>query len=169
MKNVDMSDESYEALQRLAAAKRQTPTEVLAALLDSGRPISGDLLLFHLTGGDFSGLSEPADRYLALLAWIARHHATDLADFISHQASARHYLRLGSAEVNALRQQHQTRQIDGTQYWAVMNIDAATKGRFVRRLLEFIGCHDETVNEAIRVLSLSTDESHRSQRLLDVA
>jgi len=86
MKNVEMSDASYEALQRLAAAKRQTPAEMLAALLDSRRPISGDPLLFHLTSGDFSGLPEPADRYLALLAGIARHHAADFTDFISHRS-----------------------------------------------------------------------------------
>lgn len=169
MKSVEMSDESYEALQRLAAAKRQTPAEVLTALLDTSRPISGDHLLFHLTAGDYSGKPDPADRYLALLAWVARHHAADFADFISRQTSARHYLQLSCAEINNLRHQHLTRQIDGTQYWAVMNIDPASKNRFVRRLLEFIGCHDETVNEAIRVLGLAPDESRNTQRLLSVA
>ena len=154
MKNVELSDESYEALQRLAAAKRLSLSEMLTALLDASRPISGDHLLFHLTSGDYSQMADPADRYLALLAWVARHHTADFADFISHQASARRYLMLSQIEVNAIRHEHHARQIDGTQYWAVMNIDEATKGRFVRRLLEFIGCHDETVAEALRALAL---------------
>jgi hypothetical protein len=100
---------------------------------------------------------------------VARNYAADFADFISHQASARRYLMLSPAAVSAIRLQHRTRQIAGTQYWAVMDIDAATQGRFVRRLLEFIGCHDETVAEAIRVLSLPAAEPHHGLRLLGVA
>jgi negative modulator of initiation of replication len=169
MKSVELSDETYEALQRLATAKNISPEKLLADLLGAGRPVSGDHLLFHLTSAASLKLTDPADRYLALLAWVARHHANDFADFISHQASARRYLRLSPAAVNAIQQQHETRQIDGTQFWAVMNIDPAAKSRFVRRLLEFIGCHDETVAEAIRVLSLTPVDSHRCLRLLSVA
>jgi negative modulator of initiation of replication len=169
MKNVELSDEAYEMLQRLAAAKNLAPAELVADLLGANRSVCGDRLFFHLIGGETSKLPEPADRYLALLAWVARNHATDFTDFISHQASARRYLKLSPAAINAIHQQHPTRQIDGTQYWAVMNIDPATKSRFVRRLLEFIGCHDETVAEAIRVLELPPVEPHRSLRLLSVA
>ena len=158
MKSVEMSDETYEALQRLASAKKQTLAEALATLLDSERPSGGDQLLFQLGSADFSGSIDPADRYLALLAWVARHHAADFADFVAHQASASHYLRLNGNELNAVRQQHQTRRIEGTHYWAVMNIDPAAKRRFVCRLLEFIGCHDETVHEAVRILSLSPEK-----------
>jgi len=162
MKNIELSDESYEDLQRLAAAKGLSPGEMLTALLNANRPISGDHLLFHLTGKSFSPSLDPADRYLALLAWVARHHTADFADFISHQASARGYLMLSQAEVNAIRHQHHARQIDGTQYWAIMNIDDTTKGRFVRRLLEFIGCHDEAVAGALRALSLPAGAPQRS-------
>ena len=169
MKNVELSDEAYEFLQRIAAAKRISPGEVLTGLLGAGRPICGDHLLFHLTSGEFSNQSDPVERYLALLAWVARHHAADFADFISHQDSARRYLRLSPTEVNALRQEHHTCQIDATHYWAVMNIDDTIKGRFVRRLLEFIGCHDETVAEAIRALALPSVEPHRKSRLRFVA
>ena len=169
MKSVELSDEAYEVLQRLAAAKKLSPSEVVAALLDNGRPLCGDHLLFHLVGEEFSRLAESAERYLALLSWVARHHATDFADFILHQASARRYLKLSPADANAFRQQHLTRQIDGTQYWAVMNIDTATKSRFVRRLLEFIGCHDETVKQAMHALALAPTESHHDFIRRDVA
>ena len=169
MKNVELSDEGYEALQRLAAAKNLSPAKMLADLLGADRPVSGDHLLFHLASAETLKLTDPTDRYLALLAWVARHHGADFADFISHQASARRYLMLSHSEVDAIRQQHTTRQIEGTHYWAVMSIDDATKSRFVRRLLEFIGCHDETVAEAIRVLGLAPVEPHRRLRLLSVA
>ena len=41
-----------------------------------------------------------------------------------------------------------------------MTIDEATKRRFVCRMLEFIGCHDETVVQACRALGLAGPESH---------
>ena len=168
MKNVQLSEEAYATLQRLATAQQLTPSDALEALLGSGRPICGDHLRFHLAGGQIAQASTPADRYLALLAWVARHHAADFTDFIAHQASARRYLMLSSAEVNTIRRQHHARQIEGTQYWAVMNIDDATKGDFVRRLLEFIGCQDETVIEALRVLALVPPPPRRAA-LLSVA
>lgn len=113
--------------------------------------------------------TDPATRYLALLAWVAREHATDFADFIAHQASARRYLKLSRAEVDAIRHEHHVRQIDGTQYWAVMNIDDATKGRFIHRLLEFIGCPDATVAETLRLLALPPGPPSRRSVLLSVA
>lgn len=169
MKNVELTDEAYELLQRLAAAKQLAPSDLVAALLGAGRPLCGDHLLFHLTSGKFSALSDPAERYLALLAWVAEHYAADFADFISHQSSAQRYLMLSPSDVNSIRQQHLVRQIDGTHYWAVMNIDHAMKRRFVQRLLEFIGCHDETVTEALHVLALTPERPRRGLRLLSVA
>ncbi len=165
MKNVELSDDAYAALQRLAAAKNLPPSEVLAALLGAGRPLTGDHLLFHLVSAEFTALADPIDRYLALLAWVAGQHACDFADFVSHQDSARRYLMLSRAEVNAIRAHNHARQIDGTQFWAVLSIDDATRGRFVRRLLEFIGCHDETIAQAVRALGLESAEAHRFKLL----
>jgi hypothetical protein len=155
MKKLELSDEAYAALQRLAAAKNLSPEELVAALVDPARPpLAGDTLLFHLASEEFTLIADPVERYLALLAWCARHYATDFADFIAHQESGRRYLTLNRDELNEARAHNRARQIDGTQFWAVMTIDDATRGRFVRRLLEFIGCHDETVAEACRALSL---------------
>jgi len=156
MKKLELSDEAYAALQRLADAKNLSPAELVATLVDTTRPpLAGDHLLFYLAGAEFSVLSDPVDRYLSLLAWCARTYASDFADFISHQESGRRYLAFNRDEINEARSHNQARQIDGTQFWAVMTIDNTTRRRFVCRLLEFIGCHDETVAHACHVLGLS--------------
>jgi len=158
MKNVELSDAAFAALQRLAEAKKLTPSEVLAALLGADRPLSGDNLLFFLVSPEFTLHTDHTERYLALLTWVAKNYSCDFADFISHQESARRYLMLSRDEVNDVRARNLARQIDGTQYWAVMCIDNATRARFVRRMLEFIGCHDETVAQAVRALGLESVE-----------
>ncbi len=155
MKKIELNDETFETLQQLAAAKNLSPSELIAAMLSSGRPpLAGDNLLFFLTGAEFTGHTDPVERYLALLAWCAQNYARDFADFIAHQESGLRYLALNRDEVNELRAHNQARQIDGTQYWAVMTIDDTQKRRFVIRMLEFIGCHDETVSHASRALGL---------------
>lgn len=155
MKEVELSDEAYAALLRLAAAKNLSPAGLLAAMLGDGRPpLAGDNLLFFLTSAEFAAQKNPGERYLALLSWLARNYACDFADFISHQESGRRYLMLNRDEVNDVRSHNHAVQLAGTQYWAVMTIDEATKRRFVCRVLEFIGCHDETVTQACRALGL---------------
>ncbi len=164
-KLVELNDETYAALKRLAVAKNLSPAELIAALVNDGRPpLGGDLLLFYLTSGEFPATADPVDRYLALLAWCATNYATDFADFISHQESGLHYLMFNRDEINEVRARNHARQIDGTQFWAVMTIDDATRRRFVCRMLEFIGCHDETVAHAIDSLGLT--DAGRGFRLL---
>lgn len=168
MKKIELSDETFSALERLATAKNLSPADLIAALIGPDRPaLAGDNLLFFLTRDEFTGLTDPTARYLALLAWVAQNYACDFADFISHQESGRRYLMLDRHEVNAVRAHNHAEQIDGTQYWAVMSIDDTTKRRFIRRLLEFIGCHDETVAHACRSLGLG--EAAASLRLMGVA
>ena len=169
MKTLELSDDAFAALERLAAAKNLTPADIIAAMVGEGRPpIGGDNLLFFLVSREFTAVTDPAERYLALLAWVATHYAYDFADFISHQDSAPHYLMLGRDEVQEIRARNQARQIPGSHYWAVMTIDDSTKARFVRGLLEFVGCHDETVRSALRELGLPVRESG-GFRLLSVA
>lgn len=152
MKTLELSDETYAALQRLAAAKHVTPADLISTLLGTKHEPDSDRLLFFITGAEFALLTDSIDRYLALLAWVARNYSCDFADFISHQDSARRYLMLDREKVADIRTRNFARQIDGTQFWAVMNIDEATRRRFVCRLLEFIGCHDETVSQAVQSL-----------------
>jgi negative modulator of initiation of replication len=161
MKKVELSDEAFIALQQLAAAKNLSPAELIAALIGTDRPpLAGDNLLFFLTRAEFTAQPDATARYLALLSWVARNYACDFADFISHQESGRRYLMLNRDEINEVRSHNQALQIDGTQYWAVMTIDDATKRRFICRLLEFIGCHDETVRQACRALGLGEAGTH---------
>jgi negative regulator of replication initiation len=166
MKKLELSDEAYAALQRLAAAKNLSPAELVATFVDATRPpLAGDLLLFYLAGAEFTRLADPVERYLSLLAWCAQNYAADFADFIAHQESGRRYLTFNRDEINEVRSHNRARQIDGTQFWAVMTIDDATRRRFVSRLLEFIGCHDETIAQACAVLGLGDAGSFGFKRL----
>src|SRR5882757_7991979 len=104
MKKVELTDEAYAALLRLAAAKNLSPTEALATMLQDDRPpLAGDHLLFHLASAGFAAQPNATGRYLDLLAWVARNYSCDFADFISHQESGRRYLMLSRDEVNAVR------------------------------------------------------------------
>ncbi len=161
-KLVELNDETYAALQRLAVAKNVALAEVIAAMVNASRPpLGGDHLLFYLTSTAFPVTADPIERYLALLAWCATNYAADFADFISHQESGRHYLMFNRDEINEMRAHNHARQIAGTQFWAVMTIDDVSKRRFVCRLLEFIGCHDETVVQACRSLGFAEPASFR--------
>ena len=161
MKKTELSDEAFAALQRLADAKSLSLAAAVAAMLSADRPpLGGDLLLFYLTSKEFTQVTGPTERYLTLLAWCAQNYAGDFADFISHQESGLRYLMFNRDEINGVRARNHARQIDGTQFWAVMTIDDATRRRFICRLLEFIGCHDETVRQACRSLGLPAAEAH---------
>ena len=169
MNKVELSSETHAALERLAAAKNTTPAELIAAMVNAGRPpIGGDNLLFFLAGRELAAVTDADERYLSLLAWVAKNYAFDFADFISHQDSAARYLGLSRDEMTVIRGRNLARQIDGTQWWAVMTIDAPTRARFVRRMLEFIGCHEETVLAACRTLDLPVP-APQTFRLLGVA
>ena len=158
MKTVELSDETHAALERLAAARNVTLDQLVAEFVRTSRDLlDADPLFLFLAGAGFHALNHPGERYLALLAWCATNHASDFADFISHQESGHRYLMLSREEVQEVRAHNHARQIDGTQYWAVMSIDPKSQRRFVRRLLEFIGCRDETVTEACRALGLDAN------------
>jgi hypothetical protein len=157
MKTVELSDDTYAALERVAKTRNLTMDELLSTLLrERSSSLDADALLVLLESPAFRALSDATERYLALLAWCAGKHASDFADFISHQESAHRYLMLSRDEIREVRAHNHARQIDGTQFWAVMTIDASSKRRFVRRLLEFIGCRDVTVIEACGALGLAT-------------
>ncbi|MSU46500.1 MAG: hypothetical protein EXS42_05120 [Lacunisphaera sp.] len=161
MKKIELSDEAFAALQRLAAARNLSPAEAIAAMLSAARPPPGsDLLLFFITSEEFTGEPDPTERYLNLLAWCARNYAGDFADFISHQESGLRYLMFNRDEINGVRARNHARQIGGTQFWAVLTIADVTKRHFICRLLEFIGCHDETVGQACHSLGLPAAEAH---------
>jgi negative modulator of initiation of replication len=48
-------------------------------------------------------------------------------------------------QIRATCSHNQARQIPGTHFWAIMNLDTSTKRRFLRRLLVFVGARDEVI------------------------
>lgn len=147
MKNIEVSDEVYAALQRLAVGFHRTPDEVLASLLNvpTASPEAAEPVAAFIVSAGFRALFTDADKYLALLSWIAARHASEFGEFIRIQSGGRPFLSLSRNEIIARCRHNQARQIDGTQYWAVMNIDTPTKRRFLARVLEFIGYRDAVI------------------------
>ena len=168
MKNIEVSDEVHAALQRLARDFNRTPDEVLASLLQVSAfaSESGEPLAAFLIGPVFRANTTDADKYLVVLSWIAERHAAEFGEFIRSEAGDRRYLTMSRDEIVEACRHHQARQIDGTQYWAIMNIDAATRRRFLARMLEFIGYRDEMIDFACNLVGGGAHSRRRRVSLL---
>jgi negative regulator of replication initiation len=157
MKNIEVSEAVYDELKKLTTDFHQSPNDVLAAMLNLGRPATGadEPLIAFMLSAEFRTRFTDADKYLAILSWIAERYASEFSEFIvslSSSSSGRRYLGISREEIVEQCRHNQARQIPGTHYWAIMNIDTATKRRFLARVLEFIGYRDdliETVCSAI--------------------
>jgi negative modulator of initiation of replication len=147
VKNIEVSDEVYETLQRLATGFHRTPDDVLASLLNVPHvsPESAEPLAAYVISAEFRAKFTDADKYLGILAWIAERHTAEFGEFVRSQTGGRRYLSMSREEILETCRHNQARQIDGTQYWAIMNIDTATKRRFLARALEFIGYRDAVI------------------------
>lgn len=150
MKTIEVSDEVYAALQRFASGFHRTPDEVLASLLNVPRasPEAAEPIAAFILSGEFRSKFTDADKYLALLGWIAARHAAEFSEFILSQSGGRRYLGMTREEILETCRHNQARQIPGTHYWAIMNIDSATKSRFLARVLEYIGYRDAVIEFA---------------------
>jgi negative regulator of replication initiation len=150
VKNIEVSDEVYTALQGLATGFHRTPDEVLASLLNipTASPEATEPLAAFILSTEFRAKFTDAEKYLGLLSWIAQRHAPEFGEFIRAQSGGRRYLSMSREEIVEACRHNQARQIDGTQYWAIMNIDTATKRRFLARVLEFIGYRDVVIEFA---------------------
>ena len=167
MKHIEISDEVYDALQDLARGFHRTPDEVLASLLNvpSGSPDAADPLAAFVLSPEFRAKFTDADKYLALLSWIAARHPADFGEFIRSLDGGRRYLGLSRDEILETCRHNQARQIDGTPYWAIMNIDSATKRRFLARVLEFVGYRDAAVELACAAIGFTRPTRRRLARL----
>lgn len=147
MKSIEVSEEVYEELQKLATGFHRTPDEVLASLLNvpAGSPEAADPIAMFVLSTEFRSKFTDADRYLALLAWVAERHKADFSEFIRSLPGGRRFLSMNQEEILATCRHNQARQIDGTPYWAIMNLDTATKRRFLARVLDFVGYRDEVI------------------------
>ncbi len=157
MKRIEISDAVYERLKRLTTDFGQSPNDVLADLLNVGvsRSSSEEPLVSFIAGTEFRSKFTDADKYLGILGWIAMKHESEFKEFIRSQSSGpsgRRYLSLSQEEIVEQCRHNQARQIPATQFWAIMNIDTATKRRFLSRVLEFVGYDDPLIEFACGVI-----------------
>lgn len=159
MKQIEVTEEVYEALKRLTSDFNQTPNDVLTHLLQVRRPsapatASHDPLAAYLLSPEFRAKFTDADKYLAILSWVAARHGAEFQEFILSLDSGRRYLSRTRDEIVAQCRHNQARPIPGTPYWAIMNIDTPTKRRFLARVLAFVGYRDELIETACQALGL---------------
>jgi negative regulator of replication initiation len=153
MPKIEISTELQALLAKTAEERGCTATDVLASMLESSSEAlrSHPLLAFTLSA-EFRAKYTDADRYIAILGWIANNYPTDFSDFIEHQESGRRYLGLSSEEIRETCRHNQARAVPDTHYWAIMNLDTPTKRRFLRRLLVFVGTRDEVINHVLATI-----------------
>jgi negative modulator of initiation of replication len=156
VKKIEISDEVYAALQELATGFNRTPNDVLASLLNipTTSAEAAEPLAAFILSAEFRTKTTDADKYLGLLGWISRKHEAEFGEFIRAQSSGRRFLGLSREEIVEACRHNQARQIEGTQYWAIMNLDTATKRRFLARVLEFIGYREAVIEFACGVIGL---------------
>jgi negative regulator of replication initiation len=157
MKRIEISDDVYERLKSLTTDFGQSPNDVLAALLKVGgnRSAPDEPLVAFMLGAEFRTKFTDADRYLGILGWVAMKHGSDFREYIrslSSGSGGRRYLGLSHAEVVEQCRHNQARQIPDTPFWAIMNIDTATKRRFLSRVLEFVGYDEGLIEFACGVI-----------------
>jgi len=147
MKSIEVSEEVYEALKKMTTDFHQSPDDVLANLLNLrlSPTLATEPLVTFMLGAEFRAKFTDADKYLAILGWIANRHASDFNEFILSLASGRRYLGWSREEILKQCRHNQARPIPDTHYWAIMNIDTATKRRFLARILEFVGYRDDVI------------------------
>lgn len=163
MKNIEVSDAVHAALQRLALGFRETPDAVLARLLNLPSPdgSSAEPIVAFVLSAEFRSKFTDADKYVSLLAWLAARHEADFRDFIQGLKSGRRYLGLSREEVLSACRHNQARPIEGTPYWAIMNLDTATKRRFLARVMEFTGYPDETIEVVCAAIGMRRQNRRR--------
>jgi len=156
MKSIEVSEEVYEALKKLTTDFHQSPDDVLAKMLNLRLPpaLAGEPLVTFMVSPEFRAKFTDADRYLAILGWVATKHASDFNEFILSLASGRRYLGWSREEIVRQCRHNQARPIPDTHYWAIMNIDTATKRRFLARVLEFVGYRDEIIELACGAIGM---------------
>ena len=153
MPKIEITPETAAQLRKLAEERGCTPAELLATLVSPPQEAVPDHPLAAFTASaEFRAKSSDADRYLALLAWLASNHRTDLDDFVAHQPSGRRYLGRSADSIRETCRQNQARPIPGTHFWAIMNLDTPTKRRFLRRLMVFIGQSDALIDHVTATL-----------------
>jgi hypothetical protein len=156
MPKIDVTPEVFEALKRLTSDFHQSPNDLLASLLqlpETSLPPRDDLTAFVLSA-EFRAKFTDADKYLTLLGWVANRQPTEFQEFIQSLESGRRYLSLNPEAILRQCRHNQARQIPGTHYWAIMNIDTPTKRRFLSRVLDFCGYGPDSIEFACQAIGM---------------
>ena len=150
MPKIQITPETELRLRKIAEERGCTLAELVEAMLRGpvGTAPTGPLVTY-VASGEFRAKFSDAERYLALLAWVAKSYRTEFDDFLAHQASGRKYLGFSAEEIRETCHHNQARQIPDTHFWAIMNLDTPTKRRFLRRLLVFVGQPDDVIEYAL--------------------
>lgn len=166
MPQLTISPDLATQLERRARERGCSVEQLLATLLrggDSGAaPASDHPLVAYTLSPEYRVKFSDADRFLALLGWVAAQQPAEFADFVSHLDSRRKYVGLSPEEIRETCQHNQARQIPGTHFWAIMNLDTPTKQRFLRRLLVFVGETDEVIEAVAATLGGGRSGSGRA-------
>lgn len=156
MPQFTLSPELAGQLERAARERGCSIEQLLASLVGDASPASGPAsdhpLVAYTLSPEFRVKFSDADRFLALLGWIAARQPAEFDDFVSHLESRRRYVGLSPEEIRETCRHNQARQIPGTHFWAIMNLDTPTKQRFLRRLLVFVGETDEAIEAVVATL-----------------
>lgn len=153
MAHLELNEDLMGHIRKRAAIKGCSEADVIADLLNlPSEKIKSHPLVSFTNSPEFRVKATDADRYLAILGWLAVRHSADVTDFISHQDSGRIYLSMSAEEIRETCRHNQARQIPDTHYWAIMNLDTPTKRRFLRRLLVFVGHKDEVIDHVCSTL-----------------
>ena len=165
MKTIEVSEDVYEALKKMTTDFHQSPDDVLATMLNLrvAPALAEEPLIAYMLDAEFRTKFTDADKYLAILAWVVGKHGPEFNEFITSLASGRRYLGWSREEIVEQCQHNQARQIPGTHYWAIMNIDTATKRRFLARVLEFVGYRDEIIEVACAALGMRRPMGRRGR------
>lgn len=164
VKKIEISDDVYDALQNLATGFHRTPDAVLASLLNlpAAAPDAAEPIAAFILSVEFRSKFTDAEKYLALLGWLATRHPADFGEFIRSLEGGRRYFGMSREEILETCRHNQARQIDGTCYWAIMNIDTPTKRRFLARVMEFVGYRESVIDFACAAIGMK-GSSRRSR------
>ena len=153
MPRIDISPDLHAALTKAAGERGCSPAELIASMLGvPDEKLRASPLVAFVASAEFRAKFSDADRYLALLAWIAKNYRSEFSDFIVNLETGRRYLGMSPEEIRQTCRHNQARQVPATQYWAIMNLDTPTKRRFLRRLLVFVGERDEVITHVLSTI-----------------
>jgi len=81
-------------------------------------------------------------------------HAEEFGEFIRAQSGGRRYLSMSREEIVEACRHNQAGRSTARNTGPIMNIDTATKRRFLARVLEFIGYRDAVIELACSALGM---------------